>query len=114
MKFIKQTDKGITYLIPHFEQTITVICGGIALAVPVPDEEWPAVKAGDREACRRMFPAIVDAWNAMPFGKLIPMTINGRGFPDVSWHRVDIRVLTKPLEMSGMQISKPVGTAPAA
>lgn len=118
MKFTSKTETALTYVIPYFEQTITVICCGIALAVPVPDETWAAVLSRDAPATKALFPSIMAAWNAMPFGTLLPMTMDENGVLQTASRRVEVRVLTKPLEMivvTGKHFAPtPSSLAPAA
>lgn len=104
MKFITSTDRSTTYVVPHFEQTITASCCDIALAVPVPDAQWTAVNSKSPDAIEGMFPAIVAAWNAMAFGKLLPMTIGEIGWPEVKGYHLKIEVLARPKEFTTMKM----------
>ena len=110
MKFVTSTDRSTTHVVSHFEQTITAICCDIALAVPVPDEQWPAINDKSPNTIKNMFPTIVAAWNAMAFGKLLPMTIGKTG-PEVDGYRVKIEVLARPKEFTTMRMAALLGEA---
>ena len=111
MKFITSTDRSTTHVVPHFEQTITAICCDIALAVPVPDEQWAAVNGKSQDAIEGMFPTIVAAWNAMAFSKLLPMTIGELGWPEVKGYHLKIEVLGRPKEFTTMKMGASLGEA---